>query len=400
MPACSRTRDRAPSAATSSAAEIIAPSPKDTAIRLPWYSNRVTGVWRSAIPSARALAASAALSGAFSIMWAKGWPGSTSPAKVRNTGRTASFSFESVTTMSRIGCALLSTASQTPSVSNMRRAAAAMAEARKSALASAAKAGSATTILKEEPSPWRSASASARPAKPPPAITTSARSAAGLSCIIEPPVGTSHRNMSSCKLHVLDPSGGVEHQPGQFGNEGEGGMRTQLTVLALAGVLIAAGCSKGPEGPQGPQGVAAPQGARGEVGPKGETGPVGPAGPIGPKGAAGAPGPAGERGPAGPTGPAGERGPTGVAGTKGDPGAQGPTGPQGNRGEKGDKGEPGSALRVLVADSNTGQCGGDEIMVSAMCVGGPVIANVSENGAACEGPAGAALKARLVCAKK
>jgi hypothetical protein len=29
-----------------------------------------------------------------------------------------------------------------------------------------------------------------------------------------------------------------------------------------------------------------------------------------------------------------------------------------------------------------------------------VIATVTENGASCEGPAGAALKARLVCAKK
>jgi hypothetical protein len=55
---------------------------------------------------------------------------------------------------------------------------------------------------------------------------------------------------------------------------------------------------------------------------------------------------------------------------------------------------------VLVGDSNTAACGGDEIMVSAMCVGGPVIANVTDNGATCEGPAGAALKARLVCAKK
>ncbi len=40
------------------------------------------------------MAASAALSGAFSIMWANGWPGSTSPANVRNTGRTACSSFE------------------------------------------------------------------------------------------------------------------------------------------------------------------------------------------------------------------------------------------------------------------------------------------------------------------
>jgi hypothetical protein len=79
-----------------------------------------------------------------------------------------------------------------------------------------------------------------------------------------------------------------------------------------------------------------------------------------------------------------------VAGAKGEPGAQGPAGPQGNRGE-------GGALRVLVGDSNTAQCGGDEIMVSALCVGGSAIASVTDNGATCEG---AALKARLVCAKK
>jgi hypothetical protein len=89
-----------------------------------------------------------------------------------------------------------------------------------------------------------------------------------------------------------------------------------------------------------------------------------------------------------------------VAGAKGEPGAQGPVGPQGSRGEKGDRGDPGAALRVLVGDSNAAQCGGDEIMVSALCVGGPVIATVTDNGASCEGPAGATLKARLVCAKK
>ena len=45
----------------------------------------------------------------FSIICANGSPGSTSPAKVRNTGRVASCSRESVTTMSRIGCALPAT---------------------------------------------------------------------------------------------------------------------------------------------------------------------------------------------------------------------------------------------------------------------------------------------------
>ena len=74
MPACSRTRERAPSAATSSAADT-SPSPSDTAMRLPSCAKLVTAVARSSIPCARALAASAALSGAFSIMWANGSPG-------------------------------------------------------------------------------------------------------------------------------------------------------------------------------------------------------------------------------------------------------------------------------------------------------------------------------------
>ncbi len=50
MPACSRTRERAPSAATSSDAEIMPPSPNDTTMRLPSFSKRVTAVARSSIP--------------------------------------------------------------------------------------------------------------------------------------------------------------------------------------------------------------------------------------------------------------------------------------------------------------------------------------------------------------
>ena len=169
-------------------------------------------------------------------------------------------------------------------------------------------------------------------------------------------------------------------------------MRT-ISMLAVAAALVLAGCSKGPEGPQGPQGVAGPQGAKGEVGPKGDTGPAGPAGPkgdpgpqgvagakgdTGPAGPAGAPGPQGERGaqgaagakgetgPAGPAGRQGERGPQGVAGAKGDPGPQGPTGPQGNRGDKGE-------FRVHVSSNTTAECNGDEIMISALCLGGAVL---------------------------
>jgi hypothetical protein len=54
-------------------------------------------------------------------------------------------------------------------------------------------------------------------------------------------------------------------------------------------------------------------------------------------------------------------------------------------------------LRVVLSDSASGNCGGDEIMVSALCVGAAVVATASENGASCGGNG---TKARLVCAKK
>ena len=137
----------------------------------------------------------------------------------------------------------------------------------------------------------------------------------------------------------------------------------------------------------GPVGAAGP---KGDVGPAGPPGPKGDAGPVGTAGAKGDQGPQGERGL---PGPAGERGPQGVAGAKGDPGAQGPVGPQGNRGE-------GTTLRVLVSGNTIAECGSDEIMVSAMCVGGATVATASENGATCGTDQNAAVKARLVCAKK
>ena len=169
-------------------------------------------------------------------------------------------------------------------------------------------------------------------------------------------------------------------------------MRT-ISMLAVATALILAGCSKGPEGPQGAQGVAGPQGAKGDVGPKGDTGPAGPTGPQGERGPQGVAGAKGETGPAGPQGPQGERGPQGVAGAKGDPGPQGPTGPQGNRGDKGE-------FRVHVSTNTTAECNGDEIMISALCLGGGVPATATENGAICGTDTNAAVKARLVCAKK
>ena len=103
---------------------------------------------RRSTPSAFAFSTSASTSSRFSIMCANGSPSSTSPPKVRNVGRTASSSLESVTTMSRIGCASAATASQTPIASNSRRAAAAIAEARGSFDAAGASAGSATVTAK------------------------------------------------------------------------------------------------------------------------------------------------------------------------------------------------------------------------------------------------------------
>src|SRR5262249_27025662 len=79
-------------------------------------------------PSSFAFAASAASNGPFSTMWANGSPGSTSPSKLRKTGRTTSARRLSVTTISRMGCA--SMVCQTPMVLNRRRAAATMADAR------------------------------------------------------------------------------------------------------------------------------------------------------------------------------------------------------------------------------------------------------------------------------
>ena len=78
---------------------------------------------------------------------------------------------ESVTTMSRIGCAPSATWSQTPSASNSRRQAATIAVARGSRLGRTPSAGSATMTGISAPRPWRSANASASPANAPPPMT-------------------------------------------------------------------------------------------------------------------------------------------------------------------------------------------------------------------------------------
>src|ERR1700730_11567425 len=173
MPASSRRRERAPSAAISSSA-VSATSPQRIATRSRSTPKVSIALARKVTPTSRALAASAAISGPFSTMWANGWPGSPSPAKVRNPGLTASPRRLSVTTMSRIGCAPAATARHASIVSSRRRAPAAIAEARASSRAGRPSAGSATTTLKSAPRPWRNATASASPAKPAPAMTTSA----------------------------------------------------------------------------------------------------------------------------------------------------------------------------------------------------------------------------------
>jgi hypothetical protein len=66
------------------------------------------------------------------IMWANGLPSSASPSKVRNTGRTGSDVFESVTIILLIGWADGSISSQMPNTSSILMAAAMMAEARMS----------------------------------------------------------------------------------------------------------------------------------------------------------------------------------------------------------------------------------------------------------------------------
>ena len=64
-------------------------------------------------------------------------------------------------------------------------------------------------------------------------------------------------------------------------------------------------------------------------------------------------------------GPKGDPGPPGPQGPKGDPGAAGPPGPQG------EQGAPSPTVRVIRKDCLSGSCSascrGDEILVSAYC---------------------------------
>ena len=172
MPARSRIDECAPSAATSRRALSVRAVLQPDLIGRPQRAESATAALINVTPSALAFASSAASSGPFSIMCANGSSGPTSPSKVRNVGRMASSRRLSVTAMSRIGCAPGAIRSQTPMVSNSRRAAATIADARGS-LPPRSSAGSATTTLNDAPSACRKAIASDSPAKPAPAIRMS-----------------------------------------------------------------------------------------------------------------------------------------------------------------------------------------------------------------------------------
>ena len=102
--------------------------------------------------------------------------GSTSPANVRNTGRTASSSLESVTTMSRIGCA--SPATALPHADRLEQSPRRRGDGRGARVLDGSRPAPdrRPSTANDRPSAWRSAIASARPAKPPPPISMSTRS--------------------------------------------------------------------------------------------------------------------------------------------------------------------------------------------------------------------------------
>jgi Collagen triple helix repeat (20 copies) len=125
-------------------------------------------------------------------------------------------------------------------------------------------------------------------------------------------------------------------------------MRGLCVIIAVFVAVSLGGC----EGPQGSAGPAGPQGAAGPQGPTGPQGPAGPPGPAGPQGTAG------QQGPAGPQGMRGERG---------EPGPAGPPGPPGPKGEPGQA----SALRYIEGSGDAIACNDGEVLVSAICKGGP-----------------------------
>jgi hypothetical protein len=116
--------------------------------------------------------------------------------------------------------------------------------------------------------------------------------------------------------------------------------RVQARGVALAIVILLAGCSSGSSsvGPQGPKGDTGPTGPTGS-----STGLAGPTGPTGPPGLNGL------------TGPTGSTGLQGIQGAQGPQGSQGLPGAQGLKGDKGDKGDtgPGSTAKFTQVATKT-----------------------------------------------
>ena len=172
MPAIERSFERMPSAATSSAALREAPDARLTSIR-PFAAKFSTDSGAvSLTPTSRAASRSAASNGSFEIICAKGSPSDTAPSKVRKIGRATSLVRLSVISIERIGCASASIRDQMPSCSNMRFAAAAIAEARSSRLPPA-RGFASITSTPSSGAPLAMATAAASPADPPPAIRMS-----------------------------------------------------------------------------------------------------------------------------------------------------------------------------------------------------------------------------------
>ena len=150
-------------------------------------------------------------------------------------------------------------------------------------------------------------------------------------------------------------------------------MHKILLAFACATALMLSGCGKPPPGPPGAPGA---KGDRGETGAKGD------------------------------------KGDKGDPGQKGDPGSKGDrgdAGPKGDKGDKGDAGAPGAAgaagatFRVLTSNSASANCNGDEVVISAVCLGSPNFTplKLSGNGAQCGDEANAtSVQIRLVCGKK
>ena len=127
-------------------------------------------------------------------------------------------------------------------------------------------------------------------------------------------------------------------------SRGQGISRSDISLVAIAVLLLTIVVGMFTGVCDGPTGEAGPQGEKGASGPQGSVGDTTTArGPQGEPGGVGDKGARGDVGEPGPAGAAGEPGPAGVdASLQGAPGTQGDPGPQGAPGEAGPVGPPGS----------------------------------------------------------